>query len=206
MWDSDETHSPESQQATGNNMRAESNAPSLWRGTQGNDTAATEETTWTTRTDGTLSISAATRTLMDNFLSEHARDTPENLAAQFKEAHRASLTEPALIQASELMMRYATYKAAVASIDSQKSQAPNLEPSLAAMVKFQQASALREQFLGKEYQEALFGQEERRERYALQRQQIMSVQGWSEQQRDEELSSLAREYPQEAAELAPQGR
>ena len=68
--------------------------------------------------------------------------------------------------------------------------------------QLQQASALREQFLGSEIKEALYGQEEQAQRYALARQQILSVQGWSEQQRNEELAALVREYPREVVEAA----
>ena len=66
----------------------------------------------------------------------------------------------------------------------------------------QQASALREQFLGSEFKEALYGQEEQVQRYQLARQQILSVQGWSAQQRDEELAALEREYPRSVIDAA----
>lgn len=152
--------------------------------------------------DGRLKMSGTTREVLDAFLSEHPRATPEVIAAQFKAAAQAHLSEPALGEAADLMTRYAAYQDALRAVQSQPAPPPNVEPGLAAILQLQQASALREQFLGSEIKEALYGQEEQAQRYALARQQILSVQGWSEQQRNEELAALEREYPREVVEAA----
>ena len=155
-----------------------------------------------TQPDGRLQLSNSTRDVLDTFLSEHPRATPEVIAAQFKKAAQAHLSEPALSEAADLMTRYAAYQDALRATQAQPTPAPNVEPGLAAILQLQQTSALREQFLGSEFKEALYGQEEQVQRYQLARQQILSVQGWSEQQRDEELAALEREYPRAVVEAA----
>lgn len=152
--------------------------------------------------DGRLILSGDTRDVLDTFLSEHPRAAPEVIAAQFKEAAKAHLSEPALGEATDLMTRYASYQDALRATQAQPMPAPNLEPGLAAILHLQQTSALREQFLGSEFKEALYGQEEQVQRYVLARQQILSVQGWSEQQRHEELAALEHQYPRAVVEAA----
>lgn len=151
---------------------------------------------------GALQISAQTREVLDLFLSEHPPATPDVIAAQFKEAARVHLSEPALSEAADLMTRYAAYKDALKVIQSQPMPAPNVEPGLAAVMQLQQTSALREQFLGSKFKEGLYGQEEQLQRYVLARQHLMSVQGWTEQQRNEELAALEREYPRAVIDAA----
>lgn len=158
-----------------------------------------------THADGRLKLSARTRDVLDTFLSEHARAAPEVIAAQFKDAAKAHLSEPALSEAADLMTRYAAYRDAQQALAAQPAPTPNLEPGLAAIVQLQQTSALREQFLGSTLKEALYGQEEQLQRYQLARQQILSVQGWSEQQRHDELVALEREYPRTVVEAAKRG-
>ncbi|MDX9844188.1 MAG: lipase secretion chaperone [Aquabacterium sp.] len=155
--------------------------------------------------DGRLQLSGNTRDVLDTFLSEHPRAAPEVIAAQFREAAQAHLSEPALSEAADLMTRYAAYQDALRATQTQPTPAPNVEPGLAAILQWQQTSALREQFLGSTFKEALYGQEEQMQRYQLARQQILSVQGWSEQQRNEELAALEREYPRAVVEAAGQG-
>ncbi len=152
--------------------------------------------------DGRLILAGNTRDVLDTFLSEHPSAAPEVIAAQFKEAAQAHLSEPALAEAADLMTRYAAYQDALRATQAQPMPAPNVEPGLAAILQLQQASALREQFLGSEFKEALYGQEEQVQRYQLARQQILSVQGWSAQQRDEELAALEREYPRSVIDAA----
>src|SRR5690606_18039649 len=152
--------------------------------------------------DGRLILAGNTRDVLDTFLSEHPRAAPEVIAAQFKEAAQAHLSEPALAEAADLMTRYAAYQDALRATQAQPMPAPNVEPGLAAILQLQQASALREQFLGSEFKEALYGQEEQVQRYQLARQQILSVQGWSAQQRNEELAALEREYPRAVIDAA----
>jgi lipase chaperone LimK len=154
------------------------------------------------RPDGRLQVSASTRDVLDTFLAEHPRASPETLAAQFKQAASAHLSEPALSEAADLITRYAAYQTALKAEQAQPVAAPAVEPELAGILRLQQASALREQFLGNEFKEGLYGQEEQMQRYLLARQQILSVQGWSEQQRDEELAALDREYPRAVVEAA----
>lgn len=155
--------------------------------------------------DGRLQLSGSTRDVLNTFLTERPRAAPEVIAAQFKEAAQAHLREPALSEAVDLMTRYAAYQDALRATQTQPTPAPNVEPGLAAILQLQQASALREQFLGSEFKEALYGQEEQVQRYQLARQQILSVQGWSTQQRDEELAALEREYPRAVVEAAGRG-
>jgi hypothetical protein len=156
--------------------------------------------------NGRLNLSGSTRDVLDTFLSEHPRAAPEVIASQFKEATQAHLSEPALSEATDLMTRYAAYQDALRAAQTEPSPTPNIAPELAAVLKLQQTSALREQFLGSEFKEALYGQEEQVQRYQLARQQILSVQGWSEQQRNEELAALEREYPRAVVEAATNPR
>lgn len=156
--------------------------------------------------NGRLNLSGSTRDVLDTFLSEHPRAAPEVIASQFKEAAKAHLSEPALSEATDLMTRYAAYQDALRATQTQSAPPPNVAPELTAILKLQQASALREQFLGSEFKEALYGQEEQVQRYQLARQQILSVQGWSEQQRNEELAALEREYPRAVVEAATNPR
>lgn len=155
--------------------------------------------------DGRLILSGHTRDVLDTFLSEHPRAAPDVIAAQFKEAAQAHLSEPALSEATDLMTRYAAYQDALRATQAQPTPTPNVDRGLAAILQLQQTSALREQFLGSKFKEALYGQEEQAQRYQLARQQILSVQGWSEQQRNEELAALEREYPRAVVEAAGRG-
>ena len=202
MWTGDKSSGSDSDLVQDYGQLQGSGTPSPWQSLVNLGAERHSPSRLATSESGALMISDATRPVLDNFLSEHARDTPENIAAQFKATVSSYLTEPALSQAGELMLRYAAYRDALKSDENQVAQAPHLESALGEIVKLQQAIALREQYLGTEIKDALFGQEERRARYALQRQQIISVQGWSDKQREEELSSLAREFPREAAEFA----
>lgn len=158
------------------------------------------------RPDGRLQLSAGTRDVLDTFLAEHPRAAPEQLAALFRQAASAHLREPALSEAADLITRYAAYQTALRAEQAQPAAAPAVEPELAGILRLQQASALREQILGSEFKEGLYGQEEQVQRYLLARQQILSVQGWSEQQRDEELAALARQYPHAVVEAAGRQR
>ena len=152
--------------------------------------------------NGRLNLSASTRDVLDTFLSEHPVAAPDVIAAQFRDAAKAHLREPALSEAVDLMTRYAAYQDALRTSQAQPAPAPNIAPDLAAILSLQQTSALREQFLGSAFKDALYGQEEQVQRYQLARQQILSVQGMSEQQRHGELAALEREYPREVVEAA----
>lgn len=197
---------PGASTSAGTHPSSESRFP--WEGTEGTErTAHTPATLDQLRAqpNGRLQLSASTRDVLDSFLSEHPRAAPDVMAAQFKEAAQAHLSEPALSEATDLMTRYTAYQDALRTTQAQQAPAPNVAPDLAAILKLQQTSALREQFLGSEFKEALYGQEEQVQRYQLARQQILSVQGWSEQQRNEELAALEREYPRAVVEAAGRG-
>ena len=188
--------------ATSGNPAPSSGNRFPWDTPQSTSTTAATLDQLSAHADGRLKMSGITREVLDAFLSEHPRATPEVIAAQFKAAAQAHLSEPALSEATDLMTRYAAYQDALRTTRAQPAPPPNVEPGLAAILQLQQASALREQFLGSEYKEALYGQQEQAQRYALARQQILSVQGWSEQQRNEELAALEREYPRAVVEAA----
>ena len=202
MWAGDKSSGSDSDLLQDQGQLQGTGTPPPWQSSGNGGVESHSQSRLATSESGALIISDATRPVLDNFLSERARDTPENIAAQFKATVSSYLKEPALGQAGELMLRYAAYRDALKSDENQGAKAQNLESALGEIVKLQQAIVLREQYLGQEFKDALFGQEERRAQYRLQRQQLLSVQGWSEKQREEELSSLAREFPREAAEFA----
>jgi len=148
--------------------------------------------------DGRLKVAPPIRAPLDQYLAEHRHQSLEELVEGFKQTALSRLDEPAATEAVELMTRYAAYQLALQELQHQKSAAASESGgALPPILQLQQAHALREQLLGPELSQALYGddQQQQQQRYLLARSQILTQTGMNAQERGEELAALQRQYP-----------
>lgn len=154
-------------------------------------------------TQGRLHLSAQTLPLLDAFLAEHAGEPAETIGAQFKAALPTSLGKAALAEAEDLMTRYATYQNAMAEAEKENPISTHHDPSLTSVAKLYQAISLRDLHLGHDFHSALYGAAEAQQRYQLARQDILSTNGISDEQKNELLRKLDQDFAQHGNHLDP---
>ena len=148
--------------------------------------------------DGHLKITTNTRQLLDVFLGDQANELSGNSIEIIKAQMHQRMKEPAVSEAMTLLEQYAAYKKAVADIELSKPEKTqqNVDNNLMAGVKIQQLSALRNKYLSPQIIQAFYANEVANTQYELARQRIMSIQGLSDEQRQEELNALQNQPQQ----------
>ena len=142
--------------------------------------------------DGHLKITKNTQQALDVFLGNSSKTELNGAISVAKDQMYKKMTKPALMEAITLLEHYAAYKKALADMDlspPQNAQQSN-DDNLMAGVKIQQISALRHEYLSPEIVQAFYANDNSNAQYELARQRIMSINGLSDEQRQEELKAL----------------
>ncbi|MDE2419605.1 MAG: hypothetical protein KGO49_00290 [Gammaproteobacteria bacterium] len=145
-----------------------------------------------TSPDGHLKITGKTRQSLDEFLGDQSKELSNDMMSSTKNQIHQKMKEPAATESITLLEHYATYKKELIKIDAvapQTVQQMN-DDNLMAGVKIQQISALRHEYLSPEIVQAFYGNDNSNAQYELARQRIMSINGLSDEQRQEELKAL----------------
>ena len=157
--------------------------PASLRGTQVDGELAADAS-------GKLVVTPATRAFFDYFLTASGEEPSDQLKARIVAAIQARLPASAASDAVTLLERYLLYRERVRALPAGDANAPDLE------LRFRHLRDLRREVFGAAVAEALFGEEERQDAFALEAGRIQEdAQG---ERRRRLLKELEKELPPEA--------
>jgi lipase chaperone LimK len=158
--------------------------------------AAPSDTDFQVDAKGQLVMNHRTLFALDALVADQGHEPDESFLKRTQADLHAKLKEPAASQACALLEHYLAMRKAQATLTP--GTAPVLQDGnaqLGAIVQAQQAQALHRQFLGEQAAQALYGDEEAYTRYQLARQQIMQMNGLSDEDKAKQLEALRQQLP-----------
>jgi len=146
--------------------------------------------------DGHLKITNAVRRTFDYFLSALGEEPLDTIVARLRAYIRAQLPATAAAEAEQLLADYLAYRQALADVDA--ATAPSADGQLDLEViraRMAQVADLRAQFLSPEEAGAFYADEDRMDRYMLERVAILQQQDMDAAVRAGQLAALEQQLP-----------
>lgn len=145
---------------------------------------------------GHLKITHAVRRTFDYFLSALGEEPLDTVVARLRAYIRAQLPATAAAEAEQLLADYLAYRQALADVDATTAPSPDGQLALEAIrVRMAQAAALRAQFLSPAEAEAFYADEDRMDRYMLDRVSILQQQDMDAAAHASRLAALEQDLP-----------
>jgi len=144
---------------------------------------------------GNLTVSPNTRQVFDYFIGTQNSPTDTNIARTHSYLH-THLNEQAALQADLILKDYAAYRKA--ADESQKLNAEiysSRDHNLNAIVQMQQLTILKATYMSPDTIHNLYGDEDAIASYTLAKQQLMQMNGLTQEQKDDQLALLLQKLP-----------